>query len=232
VRRTGLPVGNRIAELRTDVDIFATFEGDNTVLAQLVGKAMLGAYRQQLTTGGSRAVLRAVARRMGAVLGGRRAGGEPARDRSWQLAALEFREDHLVETCAARIKQRIDAGIDGDAAILEVQEHVVAIAEAFGDRCAAEWFAATERGLTGDVAALVGRLGDLALLARLEGHAAWFLEAGYFDAERSRAIRREVEALLRELAPRARDIIDAFRIPDACLAAPIAFFDPAHPTYP
>jgi acyl-CoA oxidase len=83
-----------------------------------------------------------------------------------------------------------------------------------------------------DTSGLIARLGDLALLARLERHAAWFLETGYFDAARSRQIRREVESLLGEVAPHARTVIDAFGIPDACLAAPIAFFDPAHPTYP
>jgi acyl-CoA oxidase len=235
---------NRIPELRTDVDIFTTFEGDNTVLAQLVGKAMLGAYRTQLATGGNRAVLRAVARRVGSVLGVRRAGPEPTRDRSFQLAALRFREDHLVETCAARIKKRLDDGMEGEAAILAVQEHVVAIAEAFAERCTAEWFAAREAAAreaasrtpaTADAdgtSALIARLGDLALLARLERRAAWFLETGYFDIARSRQIRRAVEALLGEVAPHARDVVDAFGIPDACLAAPIAFFDPAHPLYP
>jgi acyl-CoA oxidase len=256
---------NRIPELRTDVEIFTTFEGDNTVLAQLAGKAMLGAYRKQLATGGNRAVLRAVMRRVGSVLGVRRAGSEPVRDRGWQLAAFRFREDHLVETCAARIKKRLDDGLEGEAAILAVQEHVVAIAEAFAERCTAEWFAARETnpgsvaetnpgsaagagtetnpgsgaggtetnpGSGAGTSALIARLGDLALLARLERHAAWFLETGYFETARSREIRREVETLLGEVAPHAREIIDAFGIPDACLAAPIAFFDPAHPTYP
>jgi hypothetical protein len=303
---------NRIPELRTDVEIFTTFEGDNTVLAQLAGKAMLGAYRKQLATGGNRAVLRAVVRRVGSALGVRRAGSESVRDRGWQLAALQFREDHLVETCAARIKKRLDDGFEGEAAILAVQEHVVAIAEAFAERCTAEWFAAREAAArdadrtgvslatatagktnsgpdgtdldgktnpgsdaavaanpagktnpgsvgktnpgsvaagsvtetnpgsgsnktnpgSGSSSALIARLGDLALLARLERHAAWFLETGYFDTARTREIRREVETLLGEVAPHAREITDAFGIPDACLAAPIAFFDPAHPTYP
>jgi acyl-CoA oxidase len=226
---------NRIPELRTDVEIFTTFEGDNTVLAQLTGNAMLGAYRKQLATGGNRAVLRAVARRVGSALGVRRAGSEPPRDRGWQLAAFQFREEHLVETCAARIKKRLDDGLEGEAAILAVQEHVVAIAEAFAERCTAEWFAARETAIADPDPAtrdLIARLGDLALLARLERHAAWFLETGYFDTARSRQIRREVETLLGEVAPHARTVIDAFGIPDVCLAAPIAFFDPAHPTYP
>jgi len=223
---------NRIPQLRTDVEIFTTFEGDNIVLAQLAGKAMLGAYRKQLATGGNRAVLRAAAKRVASVLGVRRAGTEPTRDRGFQLAALRFREDHLVETCAARIKKRLDDGLDGEAAILEVQEHVVAISEAFAERSTAEWFAARESAGGEASRELIARLGDLALLSRLERHAAWFLETGYFDVARSRQIRREVEKLLRELAPHARDVVDAFGIPDACLAAPIAFFDPAHPVYP
>ena len=45
------------------------------------------------------------------------------------------------------------------------------------------------------------------------------------------AIRKEVEALMAEIAPGARALCDAFAIPDACLAAPIAFFDPAHPRF-
>jgi acyl-CoA oxidase len=219
---------NRIPELRTDVEIFTTFEGDNTVLSQLVGKALLGRYRKQLATGGNRAVLRAVGRRVASVLGVNRA-SESSQNRAFQLAAFRFREDHIVETCAARIKKRLDDGMDGEEAILAVQEHVVAIAEAFGERRSAEWFAAQEPTPRHD---LFAKLGDLALLTRLEAHAAWFLETGYFDAARSRAIRSDTEALLRELTPHAREIVDAFGIPDACLAAPIAFFDPAHPTYP
>ncbi|HEY0253050.1 MAG TPA: acyl-CoA dehydrogenase, partial [Kofleriaceae bacterium] len=226
---------NRIPELRTDVDIFTTFEGDNTVLSQLVGKAMLGTYRKQLATGGTRAVVRAVARRVGSALGVRRAGGEPVSDRAWQVAALAFREEHVVETCAARIKKRLDDGMEGEAAVLAVQEHVVAIAEAFGERCIAQWFVEEEARFTPDgrdAKQLATMLGDLALLARIDAHAAWFLETGYYDAAKSREIKREITRLVEQLAPHARTIVDAFRIPDACLAAPIAFFDPAHPSYP
>ncbi|MFT3694505.1 MAG: acyl-CoA dehydrogenase family protein [Kofleriaceae bacterium] len=226
---------NRIPELRTDVDIFTTFEGDNTVLAQLVGKAMLGAYRKQLATGGTRAVVRAVARRVGSALGVRRASNGSPRERSWQVAALAFREEHVVETCAARIKKRLDDHMEGEAAVLAVQDHVVAIAEAFGERCIADWFALEEAALKSDNATakqLVKMCGDLALLTRIDAHAAWYLETGYYDTTRSREIKREITALIEQLAPHARTIVDAFRIPDACLAAPIAFFDPAHPTYP
>ncbi|MGE0400794.1 MAG: acyl-CoA dehydrogenase [Kofleriaceae bacterium] len=228
---------NRIPEIRADVDIFTTFEGDNVVLAQLVGKGLLGAQRKQLAAGGTLAVLRAVGRRIATAVTeknpvqSRRGASSHLRDREMQLDAFRYRERHLVETCMLRIKKRLDAGVDGETAVLAVQEHVVAIADAFAERLAAEWFAAAEAKAPPEVRPLLARIGDLSLLSRLEARASWFLETDYFEAGKTRAIRKEVERLLAEVAPHAREIVDAFQIPDACLAAPIAFFDPAHPMY-
>lgn len=228
---------NRIPELRADVDIFTTFEGDNVVLAQLVGKALLGAHRKQFAAGGTFAVVRAVGRRIATAvieknpIQSRRSDSDHLRDRGFQLAAFRYREDHLVQTCAMRIKKRLDGGMDGETAILAVQEHVVAVADAFGERRTAEWFVEAEARFPEAARAVLGRLGDLCLLSRLERRAAWFLEADYFEAAKTRAIRKEVERLLGEVAPHAREVVDAFRIPDGCLSAPIAFFDPAHPAY-
>lgn len=228
---------NRIPELRADVDIFTTFEGDNVVLAQLVGKALLGAHRKQLAAGGTRAVLRAVGRRLAVAvvaknpIQARRADPSHLRDRGFQLAAFRYRQDHLVETCALRIKKRLDAGADGESAVLAVQEHVIAIADAFAERLAADWFAKAEASAPPVVRELLARLGHLSLLSRLDARSTWFLETDYFETGKSRAIRKEIERLSSEIAPHALEIIDAFQIPDVCLAAPIAFFDPAHPTY-
>ena len=38
---------NRLAELKRDADIFVTFEGDNIVMLQQVGKELLGTYAQR-----------------------------------------------------------------------------------------------------------------------------------------------------------------------------------------
>ena len=40
----GFLTTNRITSLRADLDVYATFEGDNTVLLQLVAKRLLDAY--------------------------------------------------------------------------------------------------------------------------------------------------------------------------------------------
>lgn len=38
---------NRLPQLKADTDVFTTFEGDNTVLLQLVGKGLLTDYRDE-----------------------------------------------------------------------------------------------------------------------------------------------------------------------------------------
>jgi acyl-CoA oxidase len=51
------------------------------------------------------------------------------------------------------------------------------------------------------------------------------------EGSKFQAIRNEGEALMNELAPHALALTQAFGIPDPCLAAPIAFQDPAHPRW-
>ena len=51
------------------------------------------------------------------------------------------------------------------------------------------------------------------------------------DPAKDSALRRESDLLVRELRDAAVGLVDAFGIPDACLGAPIAFMDPAHPTW-
>jgi acyl-CoA oxidase len=63
-------------------------------------------------------------------------------------------------------------------------------------------------------------LGALYTLSRLEADRAWFLEAGYFDAPKSRAVREQVNRLCAEVKDQALFLVEAFGIPDAVLRAP------------
>jgi acyl-CoA oxidase len=225
---------NRLPDLKADSDVFATFEGDNTVLMSLVAKSLLTRFSKRLEDGGVAEVLRmiggiaATAVRAKNPIASRATERAHLRDRSFQLAALAHREETLVRTAAGRMKKRLSAG--AHEALLEVQEHLIAAAHAYVDRLALAWFEEEIAKVedAGTKAWLV-RLGDLHALSRIEANAAWYLEDGYLEPVKVRAIRKEVEAAMRELAPAARALVDAFAIPDACLAAPIAFFDPAHP---
>jgi acyl-CoA oxidase len=230
---------NRLPDLKADSDVFTTFEGDNTVLAQLVAKSLLAGFGKRLEDGGVAAMLRMLGRiavtavRDKNPLAARDSDRAHLRDARFQLAALAHREEVLVRTAALRLRKRLGAKLGAHEALLEVQEHMIAAALAHVDRLVAAAFRDAipridDAGLRGWMA----RLADLHALARIEETLAWYLEDGTVERPKARAIRKEVEALCRELAPAARPLVDAFGIPDACLAAPIAFFDPAHPAYP
>jgi acyl-CoA oxidase len=228
---------NRLGDLRVDVDVFTTFEGDNTVLLQLVAKSVLAGYQKQFTDGGPLAVLRVVGRRVATSVlqknpaQTRRTDREHLRDRHFQLDALRYRELRLTETCAARLRKRLSGKRPADTAMLEVQEHLVELADAYAERLAFEWFALAEAGAPEAARPALRVLGNLHVLALLERRSGWFLEDDYFEDAKVSAIHKEVAALLEDVAAIAPGVVEAFRIPDRVLAAPIAFFDPAYPRY-
>ena len=66
---------------------------------------------------------------------------------------------------------------------------------------------------------LLSRLCDLHALALLERERGWFQEHGRFSSTRSKAIIRAVNAACADVAPHARRLVDAFGIPEPCLAS-------------
>lgn len=73
-----------------------------------------------------------------------------------------------------------------------------------------------------DIAEVLGRLRQLFGLARIEADLDWYLEAGYVESTKAKAIRGAVNDVCDEVRPAAEVLVDAFGIPDACLSAPIA----------
>ena len=224
---------NRLPDLKADSDVFATFEGDNTVLIQLVAKSVLSGFGRSLGRGLG-AVLKLVgdslktAVREKNPLIVRDTSSAHLRSRELHLAALGHRARVLVQSAAQRMQRRLHDGMDAHDALLELQEHMIAAATAHIDHLVLQWFS----DALADVAdpalrQTLDTLGTLHALAKLEETVAWYLEDGYVEPVKARAIRKEVEALCRELAPAARGLVDAFGIPEVTLAAPIAFADPA-----
>lgn len=66
---------------------------------------------------------------------------------------------------------------------------------------------------------LLRSISELYALARLEAHRGWYLESGYFEPAKSKAVRDQVNALCRELRDDATFLVDAFGIPDDVLRA-------------
>lgn len=229
---------NRIPDLKADSDIFTTFEGDNTVLLQLLAKSLLTGFRQQFSAGGPASMIKFIAGQVATSITEKNpfvtGGTDPQTLRSgdYQLQALRFRENNLLSTAARRIQKRIKAKQDPAQALNEVQEHLVALALAHVDRVVLEAFVKAENETKdAPLRQALNRLRSLHGLSVLERHSGWFLADGYMDPSRAKAIRKEIVTLFGEVLPDAVSLVNAFGIPDACLAAPIAFSDPAHPGF-
>lgn len=224
---------NRIGVLRADTDVFATFEGDNIVLLQLVAKSLLSGYRGRFAENPMATVVAILARRVRARLADknpvavRRAASDHLRSHSWQERLLDGRTDELLETAAQRLKKRLDKGMSSTEAIVEVQDHLVTLGRAHG-----EYYVFSALGRSIDKCpesparrALI-RLSDLYALSLIERDAGWYFEHDYIEDRKFAALRKEVGALCREVASESRALVEAFGIPDTALSAPIAFADP------
>ena len=224
---------NRFGELRNDTDVFTTFEGANVVLYQLVARGLLTRFRDEVGDLRFWGTLRFLADRASSEVTrrnpvrSRRTAEEHLRDPEVMRDTFHFREERLLQTAARRLKSRIDEGMDSFDAMNECQTHLVALGRAHIERKVLEGFQrAVADAPEPELADELRTLSDLWALWRLEDDRAWFLEAGYMEGTRSKAIRDLVDGLCREIRPRAVALVDAFGIPDSLLAAPAAFHDP------
>ena len=221
---------NRFAALRADSDVFVTFEGDNTVLLQLVAKTLLSDYASQfedldavgmVRTLGTRQLSRWVSET--GPLGRFTRDDVALRDAAWQAQTLRFREERLVDSLARRLR-RLTSG-EGMAPLRarsHCQDHALAAATAHVERIVHEQFATRVAEHEGEAREVLDRLRDLYALTLIERDRGWWLEHGYLDGDAAKDVQKEVNALCGELRPAALGLVAGFGIPDALLRAPIA----------
>ena len=221
---------NRIAALKADTDVFTTFEGDNTVLMLQVAKGLLSDFRREFRDmnllGMVRFVVDEVATRMTELnpVVTRKTDSEHLRSLDFHRSAFQYRADRMLLSAGRRLQRRIDdEGMEPFDAFVDVQDHLVQLAQAEAERIVLDRFAqAIEEEPDDALAGTLDTLRRLFALSRIEADLDWFLEAGYVESNKSKAIRGEVNDLCDEVRPAAEGLVDAFGIPDACLAAPIA----------
>src|SRR4051812_19131162 len=216
---------SRFAALKADTDVFTTFEGDNTILLQLAAKNLLTDYKDafgeldplgmaQFVAGQALGVLteRTALRKLAdSLLPGRDDEGDLL-DRKSQLDLFRWRYEHLLAGAARRLKGGIDGGKDPFSVLVDCQDHVVDTARAWVDLVVLESFAeAAERN------ELLGKLCSLYALHTIEGERGYYQEHGRLSGARSKAVIKSVNTLCAELRPHARELIDAFGVPENAL---------------
>jgi acyl-CoA oxidase len=223
----GYHADNRLGALRADTDIFTTFEGANVVLLQLVARGLLTRFREEMGDLRFWDVVRHLTERaqtrvqeLNPVVT-RRTDDDHLQDPDFHAAAFRYREARLLASVARRLKGRIDDDMDSFAAMNEVQDHLVTLARAHVEGLVLDAFQdAVVRAPTPGLSETLRTLQALYALSRMEADRAWFLEAGYFDPPKARAVRTQVNRLVAEVREQALFLVEAFGIPDEVLRAP------------
>ncbi|CAN0142758.1 unnamed protein product [Phaeothamnion confervicola] len=223
----GYLLANRFADFKADLDVFTTFEGDNTVLMQLVARGLLTSYRQQFSELKIASVLKYVAHQASRALvelnpiSGRLTSEEHLRDAATLKALFKSREDHLLVSVARRLKSLIDSKMDSFLAFNECQEHLISLARANAERTILELFQARVESAPAALQKPLRDLCDLYALSRLYEDRAWFLEHGHFEPVKSKAVRALMLKLCGEVRKEAVPMVRAFGIPASLLNAPM-----------
>jgi acyl-CoA oxidase len=220
----GYLAANRFAALKADTDVFTTFEGANLVLYQLVAKGLLSRFKHEMSDLNLWGAVIYLAERAETSLtelnpvATRRTDEEHLLDPAFHYAALEYREERLLRSVAHRLRSRLSDGVDSFQALNECQDHVVTLARAHSELILLH---SMQDGVadapTPGLSEALGSVSALYALSRIEAHSGWYLETGYLEPVKSRAIRHQVNELCRDVRPHARLFVDALGVPEALL---------------
>jgi acyl-CoA oxidase len=236
----GFIAENRLVGLRADLDVFVTFEGDNTVLLQLVAKRLLADYSREFKDVDAGGVARYVAGRAAdAALhrtpllravqtlsdGGnvRRSAGQ-LRETETQRALLHERVDAMVAEVAQALRPATRASRGTAAALFDAHQHeLIETARAHAEVIQWEAFTAALEGVEDPgTRRVLTWLRDLFGLVVIERNLAWYLINGRLSAGRARTVTSYIDRLLTRLRPHAQDLVDAFGYGPEHLRATIA----------
>ncbi|MET1088274.1 MAG: acyl-CoA dehydrogenase [Arthrobacter sp.] len=224
----GFLIENRFASLRADLDVYATFEGDNTVLLQLVAKRLLADYAKEFrgvdfgvlaryvvgqATGAAihRTGLRQVAQFV-ADTGSVQKAALALRDEESQRALLTDRVQTMVAEAATALKGTGRLSQEKGAAVFNRhQNELIEAAQAHAELLQWEAFTEALRDVTDPgTRTVLTWLRDLFGLSLIEKNLSWYLMNGRLSMQRGRTVGEYINRLLVKLRPHAVDLVDAF----------------------
>ena len=221
---------NRIDSLKNDTEVYTTFEGDNTVLMQLVAKNRLSEFRKSFGKMDAMGMIQYVYDNAKTAISEknpiatRNTDESHLLDDNFHLSAFQYREKTTLASAAKRLKKLIDSGLDPYDAFNVVQHQMIDVAQAYLERMVLEQFQNSIRSIEDqNIKDVMIQLCQLYALSQIEINKGWYLEDGYMEAVKTKAVRKMVNQLCWDIRPEAVSLVEAFNIPDSCLSAPIAF---------
>ncbi len=223
----GFLAENRLPDLKADSDIFTTFEGDNTVLMQLVAKGLLTEFKQSFHDEGFMAVIRYLGKRVSHTFASynpfysRMTNAGHLLDDDFHAHALQYRENKLLLSLASRMQSYLKKRIHPHDAFLKCQVHMVELAKAYVQRLAYQDFVVFREKADPKVQRILRKVCNLYALNIIDENKGWYLESGYMEGVKTKAIRRMVTKLCQELRPEVTGLVDAWGIEKPLLGAEI-----------
>ncbi|XP_008961118.3 acyl-coenzyme A oxidase-like protein isoform X1 [Pan paniscus] len=222
----GYMMENRISGLKCDTDVFATFEGDNVVMLQVVGRELLAQYSKQYEEKPLFGLLQNWAESVGDKL--RTSflafNMDTVDDLAFLLKAVKFRERVLQRRLVARIYYKVKTKKeDFFHAWNSCLHHVASLSLAHTHRVTLEQFSLAVKSCPDqEDQTLLMKFCLLYGTKLVFQERAWYLEHKYLTPMASTRIRNQLLDLCDWVKDDALKVISTFNIPHTYLHAPIA----------
>ena len=238
----GFMAEHRMVGLRADLDVYATFEGDNNVLLQLVAKRLLSDYSKAFASPDFGTLAQYVVEQVGDVAfnrGGLRGLAQKftdfgstarsigfVRDEEHQHQLLTDRVHSMIARLANELKHSGNKDpVEAERMFNRHQNDLIMAAKAHGELIQWEAFTSALKKIKNpETLKVMTWLRDLFGFTLLEENLAWYLMNGRLNAQRAEAITEYIDGrLLGRLKPHALDLVDAFGLSEGLIRSDLAF---------
>jgi acyl-CoA oxidase len=223
----GYMADTRYGRFRDDVDVFRTFEGDNTVLRLLVARNRLSEVRKQFNNVSgvkktakmaSLAIDNATSKFS---LSKGRTRTSHLLDPEFQADMFSKRENAMLYDLSRKIAKAAKQPGGAERAVEKSQNDMIAYSDAYAEVVMlSEFTKAVSQQKDPETKAVLKDLCDLFAVSTMLKHATWYLENGYMKPAKTKALAETAETLCEKLRPNAVALVQAFAIPDALLSVP------------
>lgn len=233
----GYAAVNRFGSLRNDHDIFQTFEGDNTVLLQQVAIDLLKQYKEKFKGGTLAVTWNYLRDSMSTYLAqpnpvtARWEGEEHLRDPRFQLDAFRYRTSRLLQSVVMRLRKHSKT-LGDFGAWNRCLNHLLTLAESHIESVIlAKFIEAVQSCPDENSSATLKLVCDLYALDHIWNDIGTYRNVDYVAPNKAKAIHKLVDYLSFQVRNVAKELIDAFDLPDHVTRAPIAMQSEAYSQY-
>jgi acyl-CoA oxidase len=238
----GFMAEHRMTGLRADLDVYATFEGDNNVLLQLVAKRLLSDYSKAFASPDFGTLAQYVVEQVGEVAfnrGGLRGLAQKFTDFGSTARSIGFVRDEehqhqlltdRVHTMIARLANELRLSgkkdpVETERVFNRHQNDLILAAKAHGELIQWEAFTSALKTIKNpETLKVMTWLRDLFGFTLLEENIAWYMMNGRLTSHRAEAITDYIDGrLLGRLKPHALDLVDAFGLTEGLIRSDLAF---------